>query len=101
MAAETTLGPEAVVSFREITEETVIPICKLSNTLTEPKKRFVAPNSVSLAQAHFCKYAWFRAIYADDTPVGFIMLYDNPEEPTCILFRWDDLLFLHRLMIAR
>ena len=84
-------GPDAVVSLREITEETLRPILRLSDTLQPPQSRMVAPNAVSIAQAHFNKYAWFRAIYAGETPVGFIMLYDNPEEP--VYFLW-------RLMIA-
>jgi diamine N-acetyltransferase len=48
---------------------------------------FVAPNAVSIAQAHFEPRAWFRAIYADDDPVGFIMLYDDPEKPEYFLWR--------------
>ena len=81
----------SIVSLREITAETVVSICNLSNTLPEQQQRAVAPNAQSIAQAHFSQYAWFRAIYADETPVGFIMLYDNPEEPKY---------FLWRLMIA-
>jgi diamine N-acetyltransferase len=84
-------GPEAEVSLREITEETVREVCNLSNTLTPPRKYMVAPNAVSIAQAHFSEQAWFRAIYADDTPVGFLMLYDDQEGPEY---------FLWRLMIA-
>jgi diamine N-acetyltransferase len=79
------------VSLREITAETVVTICNLSDTLTAPQNKMVAPNARSIAQAHFSPYAWFRAIYADETPVGFIMLYDNPEESEY---------FLWRLMIA-
>ena len=85
------LGPEAKVSLREITAETVREICNLSNTLTPPRKFMVAPNAVSIAQAHFSENAWFRAIYAGETPVGFLMLYDDPQEPEY---------FLWRLMIA-
>ena len=81
-------GPEAQVSLREITEETVREICKLTDTLTPPKKYMVAPNAVSIAQAYFSEHAWFRAIYADDTPVGFVMLYDDPEEPEYFLWRY-------------
>ncbi len=81
----------ALVSLREVTEKTVVPICKLSDTLTEAQKKMVASNAMSIAQAHFSKYAWFRAIYADETPVGFIMLYDDPDKPEY---------FLWRLMIA-
>jgi diamine N-acetyltransferase len=85
------IEPPARVSLREVTEQTVVKICKLSDTLTAPQSKMVAPNALSIAQAHFSHYAWFRAIYADETPVGFIMLYDNPDEPEY---------FLWRLMIA-
>ena len=81
----------ASVTLREITAETVVPICKLSDTLSAEQKNFVASNAQSIAQAHYSKHAWFRAIYADETPVGFIMLYDSPEEREY---------FLWRLMIA-
>ena len=80
-------GKPAEVSLREITADTVVTICRLSDTLVEPQKRVVAPNAISIAQAHFSEHAWFRAIYADDEPVGFIMLYDNPDEPTYFLWR--------------
>jgi diamine N-acetyltransferase len=80
-------GKTAEVSLREITAGTVRAVCALSDTLVEPQKRMVAPNALSIAQAHFSEYAWFRAIYAGDEPVGFIMLYDNPDEPTYFLWR--------------
>jgi diamine N-acetyltransferase len=91
MSDDTTIGPNAVVSLRQVTGETVRDICRLSDTLQLPQSHMVAPNAVSIAEAHFDPHAWFRAIYADETPVGFIMLYDGPEEP--IYFLW-------RLMIA-
>jgi diamine N-acetyltransferase len=82
------VGSNSVVSFQEITEDTLIPVCKLSTTLTEPQRKMVATNSMSIAQAHFNPHAWFRAIYADETPVGFIMLYDDPEQPRYFLWRF-------------
>jgi diamine N-acetyltransferase len=81
-------GPDAEVSLREITNETVRAICRLTDTLTPPKKYMVAPNAVSIAQAHFSEHAWFRAIYADGEPVGFVMLYDDPDEPDYFLWRF-------------
>jgi diamine N-acetyltransferase len=83
--------PAAQVSLREITAETVRAVCKLSDTLPEAQQKMVAPNALSIAQAHFSDKAWFRAIYAGETLVGFIMLYDDPDEPEY---------FLWRLMIA-
>jgi len=38
----------------------------------------VAPNAHSIAEAHYEPKAWFRAICAGRTPVGFIMLYEEP-----------------------
>ena len=92
MTDDQEVGPEAEVTLREITEETVVQICNLSDTLSEQQQRMVAPNALSIAQAHFSDKAWFRAIYADETPVGFIMLHDDPEEQKY---------FLWRLMVAR
>jgi len=83
-----TSNADSVVSFREITAETVDEILTLSKTLAPPQSHMVAPNAVSIAQAHFCPTAWFRAIYADETPVGFIMLNDEPEKPEYFLWRF-------------
>lgn len=87
MTEERQLGPDAVVSLREITGETVRAICKLSDTLPEEQTKMVAPNAVSIAEAHFAEHAWFRAIYADETPVGFVMLWDDSENGEYYLWR--------------
>jgi diamine N-acetyltransferase len=81
-------GTPGEVSLQEITEKTVYGVILISETLTEPKCNFVAPNAVSLAQALFSKHAWYRAIYAGKSLVGFMMLYDNPDEPTYFLWRF-------------
>ena len=61
------------VTLKEVTRETLRAVCKLDagDGATQ-----VAPNAVSIAEASFYDEAWFRAIYEDDTPVGFVMLYD-------------------------
>jgi diamine N-acetyltransferase len=81
-------GPGATVSLREVTGETVRDICRLSDTLKPPKKFMVAPNAFSIAEAYFQPKAWFRAVYADDAPVGFVMLYDDPEKQEYFLWRF-------------
>jgi diamine N-acetyltransferase len=81
------VGPDATVTLREITKETVLQICDLSDTLLESQHKMVAPNTISIAQAHFSDHAWFRAIYADETPVGFIMLYDDADKPEYFMWR--------------
>ncbi len=79
------VGPEATVTLREITQETLRAILNLK--VAPHQRSFVASNAVSLAQAHFYSYAWYRAIYADETPVGFLMLADRPEVPEYFLWR--------------
>lgn len=74
------------VSLREITRDTVRTICDLH--VSEIQKRFVAANAVSIAEAHFTKEAWFRAIYAGEVPVGFVMLWENPSEGRHYLWRF-------------
>ena len=80
------------VTLREITAETVRAVTDLS--VAEHQKRFVATNAESLAQALFAPEAWYRAIYLDDEPVGFVMLSDDslldpvPEKPEVALWRF-------------
>jgi diamine N-acetyltransferase len=76
---------DSIVALREITRETVRTICDLK--VSDSQNNFVAPNSVSIAQAYFHENAWFRAIYADDTPVGFLMLYKDTQKPEYFLWR--------------
>ena len=64
-----------LVALREITAETVRSVVQLA--VAEDQQPFVAPNSVSLAQALFAPEAWYRAIYYGDELVGFVMLDDE------------------------
>ena len=79
-------GVDAEVSLREITSETVRDVCDLE--VAPGQESFVASNAVSIAEAYFSEHAWFRAIYADETPVGFVMLHDDPEKPEYYLWRF-------------
>ncbi len=51
-------GPDAVVTLREVTKETVRSILKLE--VAPDQKHFVAPNAVSIAQAYFEEKAWLK-----------------------------------------
>jgi diamine N-acetyltransferase len=69
-------------SLREITLGTVRQVTGLA--VRPDQAHFVAPNAASLAEALFSPEALYRAIYVDDTPAGFVMLYDEslrPEPP--------------------
>jgi hypothetical protein len=56
-------GNEAMstVSLRAVTAETIRAIYSLK--VAPDQEQFVAPNAVSIAEAYFVPYAWFRAIY--------------------------------------
>ena len=82
----------AHVTLREITAATVRTITSLE---VRPEQRgFVATNAESLAEALFAPEAWYRAIYLEDDPVGFVMLSDQsllpqpPENPTIWIWRF-------------
>jgi diamine N-acetyltransferase len=85
------LTRDAKVSLREITAQTVRVV-----SLLDPgpdRDHLVAPNAFSIAQAHFDSTAWFRAVYADEVPVGFIMLQDptlqeKTELPKDCMYVW-------------
>ena len=76
----------SVVSLREITQDTLRSILRLQ--VGPEQTQNVAPNAVSLAEALFEPKAWYRAIYADETPVGFMMTFEDPEKPTYYLWRY-------------
>jgi diamine N-acetyltransferase len=74
---------EDVVSLREITDANRSEIEALS--VTPQQENFVAGVTDSLIEAAETPDAkpWYRAVYAGETPVGFVMISDNiaPEHP--------------------
>lgn len=78
---------EAPVTLREVTRENLREVLLLE--VAPEQKRFVASNAISIAQAHFYpEVAWFRAIYAGETPIGFLMLEDRTGAPEVFLWRF-------------
>jgi diamine N-acetyltransferase len=80
------------VHLREITEENHDAVCALA--VREGQERFVASVARSLDDAAATPEAkpWYRAVYAGDEPVGFVMLSWNvpPGRPGVIgpYFLW-------------
>ena len=62
------------VTLSEISQDTVTQI--MAFKVQPDHGHLVATNAQSIAEAHFTKDAWFRAIYAGDTLVGFVMISD-------------------------
>ena len=82
-----TINKNSTVTLREVNKESLRPVLLLN--VAPEQKRFVHSNAYSIAQAYFQREAaWFRAIYADETPVGFVMLSDEPTIPEYYLWRF-------------
>ena len=76
---------EIEVTLNEITEDTLWSVLDLE--VTDQQKKYVASNATSIAEAYFSEFAWFRAIYADNQPVGFVLLYIDEDEAEYDLWR--------------
>lgn len=70
--------PQSIVTLREVTKETFRTIAALS--VADHQKGFISNNAFSMAEASFEEEAWYQAIYANDTPVGFAMLFENHDK---------------------
>ena len=75
-----------MINLREITSKNLKSIIDLN--VKEDQKDYVASNSVSIAQGHYSKSAWFKGIFKNDRPVGFVMLDLIEEENKCFLWRF-------------
>jgi diamine N-acetyltransferase len=66
------------------------------------QSRYVASNAASLAAAEGNLGSWFRAVYADEMPVGFVLIFD-PRHPGAVANGpiEQDEIGLWRLMIDR
>jgi len=75
-----------MVHFKEITKENIVKIVDLA--VHDHQKDQVAPNAISIAVGHYFETAWFRGIYKDEEPVGFVMLELDFKEATYSVWRF-------------
>jgi len=88
--------PIVTITLREITDDNAESVLALR--CTPDQERFVSSVADSLAEAAEYPQAnpWFRAVYADGRPVGFVMLsWDVEPQPPEIIGPW----FLWKLLI--
>jgi diamine N-acetyltransferase len=76
----------SAITLREVNKDNLKAVFRLR--VKPDQGKFVASNTQSIAEAHFSEEAWFRAIYADDEPVGFVMLSIAPEKAEYFLWRF-------------
>lgn len=69
------------ITLRAVTKDNWYPVYKLTDSLTEQQKKFVAPNGYSLLEAAYDPdhLTEPRAVYADETLVGFVQTYHDRE----------------------
>ena len=79
-------GRKAKITLRKVTRKNLTSILKLK--VAKAQEKFVAANAVSIAQGCYNKGAWFRAIYAGETPVGFVMMYEDRKRGRYYLWRF-------------
>ncbi len=98
-ATGATLTRDAKITLAEITKDNVNQIVRMNPGAVG--ERMVATNGISIAQGVYNKNAWFRAVMANETPVGFIMLFDPTLDPEATKAQGDalDSLNIWRLMI--
>ena len=75
-----------IISLREVTRDNLLEILTLN--VAPSQTSFVASNAISISEAYFEEKAWFRGIYADDIPVGFLMTYEDPAQGFFYLWRY-------------
>jgi len=74
------------VQLQAVDDSNVGAVIALS--VTEDQEQFVAPNVHSLAEAFATDKVWVRAIYAGETPVGFVMLSDDTDKQRYYIWRF-------------
>jgi diamine N-acetyltransferase len=74
------------VSLREVSTENINAVLRLK--VRNNQEQFVANNAWSIAQGTYSELSWFRAIYAGDDPVGFVMLELNPAKEEYYVWRF-------------
>ena len=74
-----------MLSFREITRKNLWAVLRLS--VRDDQRHFVAPNSVSLAQAKVQPECVPLAVYDGERPIGFVMYALDYEEREYWIYR--------------
>ncbi|KAK3830661.1 MAG: GCN5-related N-acetyltransferase [Linnemannia gamsii] len=76
----------STVTLREINKENWCAVTELS--VAESQSAILTSNLKSLCESHYAEDAWVRAVYADETLVGFMMLSIWPVEDWYAIWRF-------------
>lgn len=76
----------ARITLEPVNRDNTRALCSLQ--LGPGQERFVAPNPISIAQAQFEPSAWLRAVCADGTPVGLVLMSIDEDSGQPYLWRF-------------
>ena len=76
----------STITLRKINKDNWRAVTRLR--VSPEQEGNVASNTFSLAEAHYSEHAWIRAVYADETVVGFLMMEFNLSDPLDPCFLW-------------
>ncbi|KAF9313148.1 hypothetical protein BG003_005536 [Podila horticola] len=77
---------DSTVTLREVNKDNWREVIALS--VAESQTAILTNNLQSLCESHYAEDAWARAVYADDTLVGFLMLSIWPVEDWYAIWRF-------------
>ena len=76
----------STVTLRDVTADNVRPVMDLE--VAENQGHLVAPNAWSIAEHAYATDAWLQAVYADEAPVGLVLLSERRATPRFYLWRF-------------
>ena len=89
-----------MIDAREIDRSTLGDILDL--TVRDDQRHLVAPNAITIAQAHYEPFTWVRGLWAGDTAIGLIAMVDlHPDHPDLTPDDPKNAAYLWRLMIDK
>ncbi|EFP98396.1 GNAT family N-acetyltransferase [Vibrio caribbeanicus] len=65
------------LELRKINQHNFYEICQLK--VAPHQRNLVDTNALSLAEANFMPCAWFKGVYLENVPIGFILINADPE----------------------
>ncbi|ENM5768132.1 GNAT family N-acetyltransferase, partial [Vibrio mimicus] len=74
------------IELRRIDHDNFYEVCQLQ--VSKNQLDHVDSNAISLAEANFMDFPWFRGIYAEDKPVGFILVNADTSADKFFLWRF-------------
>ena len=77
---------QSKVTLRQVTADNVRGICELA--VKEEQNTYVVANAIAIAEACVSKADWYRAIYADEVPVGLAVVKIQPDNAKYLLWRF-------------